>query len=493
MLKKNLFLISALICLLALGMTSCDTPTEQNRGEQSNSETVQTETKTAETKITPDLPDITFDGATFHLMQWYRGEGHVHNYFEYYSDELNGELLNDAIYNRNMRLQEKYDICITQNGVDAPAETVAAEVLAGSCEYHMVAAPPKNLANASRNGTFMNIHTIPYMDISKPWWNNRANEAFSVNDKLYFISGDLVLYEKQRLPVIFYNRTMTENYQIENLYDVVDAGKWTVDVMNMYANTVSNDTNGDGMLSWENDTIGFLSGSYTYIPFLLFGMENTFAPKIDDNTFNLNASSERMISSIEKIGKILYSDNVSWREEIIGKASYTSTYQAFQEGRFLFFHEVITVLRNMEMDDAFGVLPQPKYDEAQENYLTTVQYENSGTIAVPASGKDLEMTGVILEAMAYDSSESVLPVFIENILQSKKAPDQESSKMLEIVFKNIIYDLFGAFDIGGLSGLIADNIYNKHGDGYTALIESQKVSITTDYEKLVEDYSEIDH
>ena len=65
--------------------------------------------------------------------------------------------------------------------------------------------------------------------------------------------------------------------------------------------------------------------------------------------------------------------------------------------------------------------------------------------------------------------------------------------MLVIVFKNIIYDLFGAFDIGGLSGLIADNIYNKHGDGYTALIESQKVSITTDYEKLVEDYSEIDH
>lgn len=489
--KKNCLFIAILICLLVFGMTSCNKPSEHDGDTHHNNETEEEEI--IETKITPDLPDITFDGASFNLMQWYRGEGHVHNYFEYYADELNGELLNDAIYNRNLRLQEKYDIHITQNGVETPAETVAKEVLAGSCEYHMVAAPPKNLAAASRNGIFINIKTIPYLDINKPWWNSRANEAFTVNDKLYFISGDLVLYEKQRLPVIFYNRTIADNYQIENLYDLVDAGKWTVDAMSAYTAVVSNDTDGDGKLSWKNDTIGFLSGSYTYIPFLLFGMDNTFAAKNDDGSFVLSASSERMISSIEKMGKILYSDNASWREEIVGNSSYSSTYQVFQEGRFLFFHEVIMVIRNIEMEDAFGVLPQPKYDEAQDDYLTTVQYENSGTIAVPASGKDLEMTGVILEDMAYDSSESVLPVFIENILKSKKAPDQESSRMLNIVFKNIIYDFYGAFDIGGLYGLIADNIYNMHGEGYTSLIESKKTSISTEYDKLVEDYSKINH
>ena len=65
--------------------------------------------------------------------------------------------------------------------------------------------------------------------------------------------------------------------------------------------------------------------------------------------------------------------------------------------------------------------------------------------------------------------------------------------MLKIVFKNISYDLFGAFNIGNVDGLILNNVYFDHGEGYASTIESQQEIIMHGYEELLEDYRKIDH
>ena len=167
----------------------------------------------------------------------------------------------------------------------------------------------------------------------------------------------------------------------------------------------------------------------------------------------------------------------------------------FEEGRGLFYHEVSQVTRMLDMDDAFGLIPQPKFDEEQKNYLTGIQYEWSGSIAVPASvdGKDAEMTGVLLEALSALSHETTYPVFIEDILQNKKAPDSESADMLRMIYSNIVYDLFGVFQFGNLPKLVYENIYKKHGEGFISSIESKKDKIRSAYEKVYQQYEEIDY
>lgn len=98
----------------------------------------------------------------------------------------------------------------------------------------------------------MRFDKLPYVDLTKPWWNMNAGEYFRIDDKLYFMTGDYVLYEKQRLPAMMVNLSMAEDYEIEDLYAAVDEGRWTVDLMNTYAALVKDDLDGDGTMDQNN-------------------------------------------------------------------------------------------------------------------------------------------------------------------------------------------------------------------------------------------------
>lgn len=96
--KKRM--LCALLCVVsAVSIAGCsggDSPAVTEPPPVSTAET-----EVSDTRIYPDLPEKNFAGAEFRLMQWYRGENHMHNYFEFYSEGENGEILNDTVYKRN--------------------------------------------------------------------------------------------------------------------------------------------------------------------------------------------------------------------------------------------------------------------------------------------------------------------------------------------------------------------------------------------------------
>ena len=260
-----------------------------------------------------------------------------------------------------------------------------------------------------------------------------AGEYFRIDDKLYFMTGDYVLYEKQRLPAMMVNLSMAEDYEIEDLYAAVDEGRWTVDLMNTYAALVKGNIDGDGTMDYHNDRFGLLMGSYTYTPFLLFGMENTYTKKENDGSFTLNVTSERMLDSISRLGKTLFTDTTTYGEIITNNwTDGASPRYVFEEGRALFYNEVLSIVRTLDTNIRYGVLPLPKYDEAQKKYLSTVQNSNSGSIAVPASlsDEDAEFTGLILEALADLSHYTTLPAFIDDEEGSGRGIGQGASDTL---------------------------------------------------------------
>lgn len=117
---------------------------------------------------------------------------------------------------------------------------------------------------------------------------------------------------------------------------------------------------------------------------------------------------------------------------------------AFIEDRALFFIEELCVASNKlrEMESDYGILPLPKYDLEQENYITFSHTSHNLSVALPiTSADDAEMLGMILEDMAYYSMELVRPAYYENMLNGKLARDEESIEMLDIITSNISYDL----------------------------------------------------
>ena len=70
------------------------------------------------------------------------------------------------------------------------------------------------------------------------------------------------------------------------------------------------------------------------------------------------------------------------------------------------------------------------------------------------------MSGAVLEALAYESVDTLTVAYYDNALKTRYVRDEESGAMLDIIFATRVYDLGFMMDVGGLSSLVG-NLYNK--------------------------------
>ena len=92
-----------------------------------------------------------------------------------------------------------------------------------------------------------------------------------------------------------------------------------------------------------------------------------------------------------------------------------------------------------DMDDDFGVIPYPKFDENDE-YSTAINGA-APLVIIPVSVSDVNRTGAITEALAAYGHRDVIPAFYEKSLKSKYARDEESEEMMDLIKDSIIYDI----------------------------------------------------
>jgi hypothetical protein len=116
----------------------------------------------------------------------------------------------------------------------------------------------------------------------------------------------------------------------------------------------------------------------------------------------------------------------------------------FPNNQALFWSEVVhwaTILRDMNAD--FGIIIHPKWDEFQAGYHNYVF--PPPVMCVPITSPNFERTGMILEALCYESTDTVIKAYYEVLLKTKISRDNESEKMLDIMFQNRWYNLANTF------------------------------------------------
>ena len=108
----------------------------------------------------------------------------------------------------------------------------------------------------------------------------------------------------------------------------------------------------------------------------------------------------------------------------------------FMNGQGLFLTESIGKAHVMrEMRDDFGILPYPKYDEAQESYQTYICDGNTTGFSIPITA-DAEKSGMILSAERPRNVVRQTRV-LRPRLKGKAARDNDSVAMLDIIFNSI--------------------------------------------------------
>ena len=92
------------------------------------------------------------------------------------------------------------------------------------------------------------------------------------------------------------------------------------------------------------------------------------------------------------------------------------------------------------MKDDFGILPPPKYDEAQEKYYCNMANGEVATLPRSYDAERLDNIGIILEAMSFYTHHKIIPVYKDVLLDVKVTRDVDSLEMLDYVFDGITYD-----------------------------------------------------
>jgi hypothetical protein len=108
------------------------------------------------------------------------------------------------------------------------------------------------------------------------------------------------------------------------------------------------------------------------------------------------------------------------------------------------------------------MLPMPKYDEQQQNYIPMVSPWQAMSIAIPVTARDIDRTTIIMEALSCESHYEVIPVYLETSLRVKQARDNESADMLDYIFANPVIDPVMAYNFGSLMSHFNDLLHTEN-------------------------------
>lgn len=471
---KNRIFIALLAALLCLGAVSCGAPAEQ---EVTTDTTADTTVETVEeTEQKPDLPDKDFGGYGYRILTAESNQKFIT------STESTGEVVNDAVYDANMSVADQFNITYEWIPIDGnqneAAKAVQAYILAGDDAYDILQMHDCTTGSMALNGWFHNIHELPYVDTTAPWWPQFTVDSLTLNGKMYYISNYTTYRGLHETRVTFFNKDIITDMGLENPYDMVKEDTWTIDNMAAISNSVFVDVNGDGVQD-TGDTMGFVFTNAPYCWLESFGIEAYKKEAKDSAAMTLDINKEVTYTLIDKLHNWMgVSGNNSVYVDFGGARELAM--EMFANGSALFTFKCIgdQIPYLVDTDLDYGIVPFPKVDENQANYVSAC---TDLLLSIPITISDLERNGIIVEAMSYAGYKHILPAYCEKALKNRYSTDQDSAEMLDMIFQNRIISFSYLFVNMVPSGmqylLIANTIKENNVASYYQANESKENAV----------------
>jgi len=449
--KKIKFIALILLFILCFILISCadKTETKANIPDNGNANDMQENPIEAVNPLEELYPYLEYDfkGAVINVLArkdgWYDGSQDLDDLTV---EEINGEVLNDAVYNRTKKVEEKYNFQIKITPAKEPVTTVQKSIKAGDDEYQMIQEKLMFMSQTLVPQNYLyNLQTVLSLNLDAPWYNQNAIKDLSINKKITVLAGDMTVNDKGGVIMAVFSKKLSAQYGLENLYNTVRSGKWTLDKMHELMLITTVDLNGDGKFTLKDDQWGLAIEDYG--GWMLSAASGNRLAALDENGIPyMTHLTEKNINDYERIKKIMY--------EAYGKVTTPDDedhVKVFVENRAFLSVDMlssIAMLRGMEED--FGIIPLPKQDEVQKNYITTISPWVSRFIAIPSTCQNTEMVGAVIDAMSRESGAGVMPAYYNNLLHQKIARDEESIEMLKNIFASVIYDIGSVFNWGNI-------------------------------------------
>ncbi|MBQ3708677.1 MAG: extracellular solute-binding protein [Clostridia bacterium] len=483
--KKITAILLAILMIVPAMFTACSQSTENaSNGDTGTATDAQTPTaggeEIAETepeRLFADVPDSDFGGEDFLILCSSNAEyGGVKD--DFFAEELTGEAINDARFNRNATVGDKLNIKIVTDpvstGSDVGKNAITTDVKSGTGTYDLAFCCGYATSSLSTNGYLYNLKNVPYIDLEKPWWDQVANQDLQILGQLFYTTGDISTADNDATYCIMFNKQLIKDYNMQSPYDLVSDDKWTMDNFINMAEQVHEDTNGNGKVD-RDDLFGVMIWDDS-----MMGVVNCTGEKCctvgDDGLLTLTIYSEKTVDAVTKFLDFALQKDIA---DAYQRTNWDDTWLVtkFSQNETLFLMQLIQIVPKMrEMENDFGILPYFKYEEGQKNYYTTIGSWHSVFMCVPNNGCDLNRTGIVTESLANEGLYDLTVAYYEKTLVGKMSRDEESEAMLDIIFANRVFDMGWYYAIGGYNESVMNLLRNYKNDFTSMYTSAQKMA-----------------
>lgn len=442
--KRSLSLILALLMLLSA--VSCSESAENSADETTAAPTTSAEVPAAEetvpeeddgkTHYADEIAAVDYDGWTLHIAN----DALNPEYFSAFTvEEETGDAFNDAIYNRNLRVSEKFNVTLEENYTGS-VNLIKNSVTAGTGDVGFGYVLFYNCMGLISQNYVKPISDMPVFDLSKPYWDRGSQETLTMGGKLYYGHCDISFDHYEGMALLFYNGTLLDDNSIsETPYELYTSGKWTLDAMYNMMTQVVRDENGDGVMDPAHDIFGWAGREFEYLPSLYSSNLRLINYDTATETYTMNLVDDGIMAVGDMLNKIINDKTIA----LPGRNDETRN--LFKEGGVLFYSRLMGDFRNLrDKEDDYGII---SYPSIEENTDGMVYIQNPFTIMIPSDCADDERLATLIEALAADTYDNVLDIYIDKAVIGKGARDLESANLLRTFITKRAYDLSYAFDV----------------------------------------------
>ncbi len=455
---KKRIITALLLCAMLVGC-GAETTDKETTGTADTAvdaaETVQ------ETEIWDNVPAGSYDGYGFRFLTTEENWG----YYRMDVEEQTGEVLDDAVFARNLAVEDRLGIVITETGLhySKVMDEVKATVLASEDAYDAMTLMAFNLMTTAQQKMLLDTAALSAIRTDMPWWNGNAIRDMAIGPREYMMIGDINLMFYESYYAIFFNKTVAEKFQIPDPYVTVDEGKWTYDVYYSTAQAASTDVNGDGEWTADADTYGVAMHSNAGQSMILALGQSPLSRDADGYPV-YDGLSEAFIDAYRKVMTLYTDKHTTVKSGTAGVEKVDGGYQGvFKTDRALYMMEVLGTLPELrDMESEFGIVVLPKADEGAE-YVSPV-YHGAIGLCVPVTVSDADRTGVVLENLAAESNRTVRGMYYDVVLGSKLVRDEASVASLDTILDSGRFEIGYVYNWGDMRSALEQNIGKGNAD-----------------------------
>ena len=359
--------------------------------------------------------------------------GDTDNVWEIGLLEDDGQPLSAELYDRTKRTEERLNVSLATDQVEGWASynnaigKIRNSIMYQEHKWDIVVGWSPRIPQIAAEGLYYNLLNFDYFDASNIWWSQSLAKELTVNGQMFMASGDLSVNYLTGAHAVFFNQTLAKAMEMDysTFYKTVSEGKWTFNELYNLSK--------DAYVDKDVDQYGLLIQSTMLQAFYTAAGVNMI-PNDGENRLEFKVNTD----SLEQIWanlKVLL-DAPSTVDCYTDAKGISAADKYFVEGNALFMVHRLGALKSFTtMTDGFGVLPMPKYEEAQPSYYT--QLHSCELWSIPTDAKDPEMSAAIMTSMGYDSHEVVLEPHFEKLLKTRYVKDSESGYMIDTIYYNI--------------------------------------------------------